>query len=306
MLARVGTKDDLNHKNYIYEPKLDGVRAICDCTKNAVTLISRNDIDITARYPELDIRKYINASSAVLDGEIVVFDKNGRPSFQLLQGRDLLENTEKIEGMNNKLPVTYIVFDILMKDGKSLIHLPLLERKKILAATVKDVPDLFEVIPYTHDGPRLWRIMMHHKYEGVMAKIENGLYYPGQRQRVWLKIKPVQTIEAIIIGYTAERRAISALALGIYEKGVLRYLGKVGTGFNEESIAKLHTILSKIKRVSPPCPAPDLKDITWVSPRYVGEFKYLEITREKRLRVPVFLHLRKDKGPKECTLESQI
>lgn len=306
MLAKIGSHNDLTRADYIFEPKLDGIRALCDVTKNSITLISRNGINITARYPELAIRKYIKATTAILDGEIIAYDKHNRPNFQLLQSRDLLQDTTKIEKEPAIAPVTYIIFDILMKNGESLVHLPLLERKKILAATITELPDVFEVIPYTHDGPRLWRIMMRHKFEGVMAKEKDALYYPGQRRPVWLKIKPINNIEAIIIGYTAERRAVSALALGIYDQGVLRYFGKVGTGFSEDMVKKLHTMLAKITRASPACPAPDLDNIHWVRPLYVAEFKYLEITRQKRLRHAVFLHIRKDKKPKECTLESQI
>lgn len=293
MNAHIGSKDDLNRKDMIFEPKYDGIRALCYVNKS-MKFISRNGIDRTAKHPEFQqFRKKIKAHTCILDGEIVAYDKNGRPDFSLLQ-----RGGGKLE---------FVVFDILMKEGKILTALPLTERKKILAQTVTNGMKLKRVVSY-RDGKKLWRRIVPRGFEGVMAKTTDGHYYPGKRSFVWLKIKALQTVDCVIVGYTQKKRLLSSLVVALYDrKGELHYIGHVGTGFSEETVASLHKKLSKIKIQKKPI-ANDpvrLEHIQWISPRYVAEVSYLEFTRHKRLRAPAFERLRSDKKPKECTFSAQ-
>jgi len=292
MNARIGSIKDLNKPDdFIYEPKMDGIRALCH-TNSDIKLISRNNINLTPKYPELDFRKNIKAKTCVLDGEIVAYNKKGNPEFNLLQLGHAAH---------------YVVFDILSKDGKDLTHLPLSERKVILDKTVIDGSNI-EKIFFTHDGKALWRIALKKKLEGVMAKEFSAQYYSGLRSSVWLKIKSFNTLDCIIIGYTSGKRIISSLALGIYDSQKnLKYIGKVGTGFSFEFLDKLYSKLTKLRvKKSPLEYEIKEKDINWVSPKLVCEVKYVEITRDVKLRSPVFLRLRTDKTPAECILSDQI
>lgn len=295
MLCMLGDKRDLIHKGYIYEPKLDGIRAICYVSPKGVKLITRNGIDITNQFPEFNFAKRIKATSCVIDGEIVAYDKKGHPDFNLLQNRAI-----------SGVPATFVVFDILEKNGKSLVHLPLLERKKILESTLKD-GDGLEVIVHSTDGKKLWKYAKKFHLEGVIAKQADERYYTGRRVNHWIKIKFTKELECVIIGFTQDKRHVSSLALGLYQRGKLYYVGKVGTGFSQEDVADLYkkfqTVLAKKTYAINDDTAP--KGIIWIKPKFVADIKYFQMTRDKRLRGPVYLHLRKDKKPHQCTF-SQI
>lgn len=215
MLATIGSTDDLDQDGLIYEPKLDGIRALCKVNQG-LKFISRNGNDITKDYPEFQFREAINATSALLDGEIVVFDEQGNVRFELWQ-----------QGYE----ATYVVFDILNYNGKDLCRLPLGERKKILDEVVIDTPFLQKCF-YTSKGKQLWAEIRKRSMEGVMAKEVESLYYPGKRKSVWRKIKSYNTLEAVIIGYTTRKRVLSSLLLGIYDGDALRYIVDNSPGMN--------------------------------------------------------------------------
>ncbi|MBI2774690.1 hypothetical protein HYX58_01650 [Candidatus Dependentiae bacterium] len=293
MNAHMGTLDDLKNKNFIFEPKLDGIRALCYVNEKC-DFISRNDINLSGRFPELlTIRRNIKARECILDGEIVAYDKKGIPHFSALQ--------------KGGKP-TYVVFDILLKNGKSLVHLPLMERKKILNKTIVENARLEKTF-FTRDGRTLWKEMVKKKMEGVMAKDPEAPYHPGIRSRVWLKIKLFNTIDCVIVGFTTAKRAISSLALGLYDTDQeLYYIGKVGTGFNEKDMEELETKLTPLKidtRPTENAPVIAGKKIQWVKPRTVCEVTFLQFTSIRYLRASVFIRLRTDKKPKQCTFRSQ-
>lgn len=295
MLCKLGDKRDLRHTGYIFEPKLDGIRVLCSVSPRGIRLITRNGIDITHQFPEFTFHHKIKARSCVLDGEIVAYDKKGHPDFNLLQNR-----------ATSGVDATLVVFDILQKDGKELINLPLLERKKILESIARDGGGL-EVIVHSNDGQKLWKAAKKNHLEGVIAKQADERYYPGKRVNHWIKIKFTKELECVIIGFTQEKRHVSSLALGLYQRGKLYYVGKVGTGFSEEDIADLYErfktlVVAKSAAINAKT-AP--KTIIWIKPKLVADIKYFQMTRDKRLRGPVYLHLRKDKKPQECTF-SQI
>ncbi len=292
MNAKIGDIGYLDKQGYIYEPKLDGYRALC-YVDGDLTFMSRNDKNLTAAYPELlHFRQNIHAHSAILDGEIVAYDQQGNPNFALLQ-----------QGKQ----ASYVVFDILMKDDASLISKPLLERKAILSSTVVDGEGI-EKIFYTTKGHALWDEIKKRKIEGVMAKKANGLYYPDKRIDTWVKIKLVNTIDCVIIGYLAGKRVIASLALGLYDEvGNLVYIGNVGTGFAEQMTTELASMLKNITvtSLSVKNEAVLPRNIILVKPVLVAEIKYLEMTPYGMLRASVFLRLRNDKLPNECTFLNQ-
>lgn len=326
MNARIGTLDDLERNSlpqkasgeqsleqvsleqvsleepgWIYEPKLDGIRALCYIDKSGrgkakVRFISRNDLDLTDKYPELAIADCIQAETCVLDGEIVAYDAKGIPRFSLLQ-----------QGHS----ATYVIFDVLFCDGTTLTNMPLLERKDMLHTIVKETKKCkctCPLVPYTYDGKALWKEAKKHGLEGVMAKQADSLYYPGKRKGVWLKIKLFSTMDCVIVGFTQKKRIVSSLALGIYDNNELRYIGKVGTGFSLSFLSELYPKLKRLARKTNPTvnkdDSPD-DGISWVRPELVAEVKYLEVTKAGMLRSPVFERLRFDKEPQDCTLKSQ-
>lgn len=295
MLCMLGDKRDLVHENYLYEPKLDGIRAICYVTSKGIKLFTRNGIDITNQFPEFTFIKNIKASSCVLDGEIVAYQKKGKPDFNLLQNR-------AISGVQ----ATFVVFDILEKNRKSLVHLSLIERKKILESTLTDGNGL-ELIAHTSDGKALWKFAKKQHMEGVIAKQVDQPYYAGRRVHHWIKIKFTKELECVIIGFTQEKRHVSSLALGLYQGKKLYYVGKVGTGFSEQDVADLYKKFQALLAKKSPAINADsaAKNIIWIKPKCVADIKYFQMTRNKRLRGPVYLHLRTDKKPRACTF-SQV
>ena len=307
MLARTAGTEALETKGFLFEPKLDGTRAICYKSDGGrLRFVNRRNADMTSRYSEFSFAKDIKAKTAVLDGEVVVYDANGNPSFTLLQRREQTSDKTLVGIRSVEHPATYVVFDILEKDGKDLTGLALSQRKKILDETVPGGKSLQKMF-YTRDGPGLWKEILKRKLEGVVAKDPESKYYPGVRAPVWLKIKYLKTIDCIIVGYTSEKRAISALALAAYVEGKLRYIGRsVGKGFTEDFLEELHHRLEKIETKEASVKYLGEKDIHWVRPELVCEVSFLMLTKDRIMRAPVFLRMREDKRPEDCILEEQV
>jgi len=288
MLAKIASKDYLGKPGYIYEPKLDGIRALMHISEKKIWFRSRNNKDLTERFSNAQLSgmmQSIKAKSCIIDGEIVAFDKKGNPDFNLLQ--------------NQGSPV-FVAFDIIEKDGKDLKGLSLLQRKDILGKTVIDREDL-QTNYFTQDGKKLWHSVKKRKLEGVMAKKSDSIYLE-ERSDNWLKIKLVSTIDCIIIGFTQEKRKISSLALGLYENKEIIYVGKVGTGFSEKFIEDFSANLEKSAKSYKSILRHDIpKGVILVKPEYVAEIEYLEFTPDRKLRAPVFKRLREDKNIAECT-----
>jgi len=287
MNAKIGAQEDLKKKDCIFEPKLDGFRALCYVNKDTA-LISRNNLTF---YYELNVRRAIKAHTCVLDGELIAFDTKGNPSFTAFQ-----------EGY----PIHYAVFDILMKNGRVLVHEPLMERKKILAQTIQQNQDI-SIIPFATNGPALWRSMMKHHMEGVMVKEKYAPYYMGKRSATWLKVKRHGSVDCVIVGYIQKKRIISSFALALYNQNKeLVYFGNVGTGMDEPLLSKLYPKLERLKTDKLPLDAATNKKIIWVKPKFACEIKYAELTRHNKFRSPVFLRLRTDKPLSECTIKDQL
>jgi len=302
------------HGDWIYELKFDGFRAIGVKSDKKVSLISRNEKTLDARFPEIvNAMKNLPVRECVIDGEIVALDEEGRSSFQLLQALEM-------EG--RKSPLRFYVFDLLQLDGKSLLQLPLEERKQLLAKLCESVGD---PIRYSGeiggDAKSLLAEVKRRGLEGLIGKQRKSVYEPGRRSGAWIKLKCANEQEFVIGGYTppaGSRKHFGAILVGYYEDGSLKFAGKVGTGFTAKTLSILHMKFLEEERDD--CPFVDLpskqngkwvqgitpsmmKKMHWVSPKFVAEIKFAEWTRDKKLRAPVFLGLREDKNAREVTRE---
>ncbi|MGB8191189.1 MAG: DNA ligase D [Chitinophagaceae bacterium] len=297
MLASLGD-DAFDNSNWIFELKWDGYRAIAEVNKKNVRLYSRNGLSFNERYPVLaDELKQLNLR-AVLDGEVVVFNEEGRPDFQKLQHYD----------DNRHLPLVYYVFDILSLNNKDLKHLPLIERKSILLNTLLQTETIRYSDHVEENGNAFFEQVKKSNLEGIMAKKADSIYVTGVRTKEWLKIKHTHTREAVIAGYTegrGSRKHFGALILGEFRNKRLHYIGHTGTGFSDQKLGELWNIMQKLKADQSPFTEkiPVNGVVTWVKPELVCEIKFSEITRDGILRHPVFMRLRDDKKPVEVKPE---
>ena len=296
MLCKKAGEEVLNSSSHLFEPKLDGTRCIAEINEK-VKLLNRRRRNIARRYPLIskELKKFKNC---IFDGEIVCYNENGLPDFYLLQKREI-ESPFMVELRAKIIPATYVIFDILEKNGKSVIEMPLEERKEMLNG-IKD--EHIECIFYTENGKKLWEEVKKRNIEGVIAKEKGSKYYPGERRKEWVKIKNLKSIDVVIVGYTTFKREISSLAMALYKNDKLYYIGKVGTGFEKETIEYL---LKKIEESDKPVVANPEKasQVIWVKPYFVAEVKYLEKTKDNELRTPSLIRLREDKPVEECTFE---
>jgi len=304
MLAKAA-EVSFSSKDWIFEVKWDGIRAI-SYVNDKLTIRSRNDKELKDNFPELE-ELTILVRNAVLDGEIVVM-KEGKADFQTLLERSRLMSARDIEYMARNSPATYIVFDMLEESGKSLIDLPLIERKNVLRQTLKEGKHVILSMYVEDEGEAYFEEAVKKGVEGIMAKRKDSRYLPGVRNESWLKIKKLHTCDCGIFGYTAGEGARSgsfgALILGLYEKGKPVYVGKVGTGFSENTLAELMRLFEDLQVSEKTLEGVDVPEkITWLRPELVCEIAFQEVTRDYRLRMPRFHFLRSDKAPVECTVD---
>jgi bifunctional non-homologous end joining protein LigD len=293
--------------NWLFEPKLDGLRALAFIREGKVTLLSRNANDITAQYPALVGELAAQpVAQMLLDGEIVALDEDGLPSFERLQQRMHLTRPADIQRQDAQTPVLYFVFDLLYLDGFDLTKVLLLQRKATLAQALLPSSTIRYVDHVDGDGDEAYRQAVKLGLEGVVGKRRDWAYEAGKRSRAWLKVKGVLTAEFVVGGYSqgsGERAAtFGALLLGYYDDGRLVYAGNVGSGFDQ---AGLKEILERLKGLrserSPFADQPALGKTkpVWVRPHLVAEVKFAQWTREGRLRAPAFLRLREEIRPRD-------
>lgn len=309
MLAQLGRPSDLKRADYIWEPKLDGTRALVYKGGAQVRILNRRQKWIEHRYPEFaNLAEDILPHECVLDGEIVVFSRSGKPDFRLLQEREHQETPERIEILARIHPATVVVFDILIVDQKPLFETPLLERKKILAESVRE-SERIKVCYYTSDGEQLWEASKRIGLEGIMGKRKFSTYQIGVRSHEWLKIKNLKTADLVIVGYTPgegqRKDFFGALALGAYSRGKLVFMGKVGTGFDEDFLKYFTRELKKLEVKEKPVDENPPYEVGWVRPELVCEVRYMELTSDLKLRAPSFKGLRFDKAPEECEVPEE-
>jgi bifunctional non-homologous end joining protein LigD len=306
--------------DWLYELKFDGVRAIAVKNGNKVNLLSRNENKLHARFREIaEAVKRLPIQECVIDGEVVALDEEGRSSFQLLQALEM-------EG--RKSPICFYVFDLLQLKGRSLIKLPLTQRKEILAKICEGVEDPIRFSgEIGSDASKLLAEIKRRGLEGIVGKQRDSVYEPGRRSGAWIKLKCVNEQEFVIGGYTppgGSRKYFGAILVGYYKNkkkgdGSLLFAGKVGSGFTGKTLSILHKKFQSEARKD--CPFADLpskqggqwvqgitpsmmRKMHWVNPVFVAQIKFAEWTRDGKLRQPVFLGLREDKKAAEVTRES--
>jgi bifunctional non-homologous end joining protein LigD len=315
MLAQHSDKP-FNNVDWIFEVKWDGVRAILLRNKaNGITEIqSRNGKNITHRYPEIlkaiDSVIMKNNESIVLDGEIVVLNKEGIPDFQQHQRRMSVESQRDIEFLSSKIPATYFVFDILYIDGKSLEELDLVDRRKILDAVIAEGSKRICISEYIEEkGKALFKSVIERRLEGIVAKYKHSKYRQGVRSYAWLKIKGLLTQDCVVIGYTKgegnRQDYFGSLILAIYDKGKLRFIGHSGSGFGFDQLEETLRLMQRFRTDKcsvEPAPYTNNQPI-WLSPELVAEVKFSGWTQDMIMRAPIFLRFRYDKLPTECIIE---
>ena len=276
-------------EGWVFEEKYDGVRMLAYKEGRKVSLVSRNGIDRSNRYPTIarEIAK-VNAKTLLLDGEIVVFDARRVSRFQLLQ--------------QGKGTVQFAVFDCLHKDGKDLRRETLSARRKVLEQAVKSSATVGIAKRLASDGLAAFEIATKRGLEGLIGKDTSTPYREG-RSTAWLKVKINQQEELVIGGFTppeGSRRHFGALLLGAFRGRELRYVGKVGTGFNQQILRSLHKKMKTLTRQSSPFSSETgEKSVTFISPKLVAQIAFTERTKNGKLRHPVYLGLRDDKSASE-------
>jgi len=288
-------------KDYIYEVKWDGIRALIAVEDGQVTIRTRNHNDITKQFPELHVvDKAFRANCGLFDAEIVCLDPDGRPVFKRVINRLMTSGDAAIQKMQKTNPVVCYVFDCLYLDGRPLINEPLVKRKEWLKDAMRmDTP--YRVSEFVDDGESLFEAAKVHSLEGIMAKRRDSKYYPGKRNDCWQKVKVRQACECRVIGYTQGKgdRAQTFGALHIAEliDDELHSRGKVGTGFDDATMKEILKELKKNKEIKKPKVVGKLLDekiSTWLEPATIVEVNYSKLTPDKMFREPVFVRLRPD------------
>jgi DNA ligase D-like protein (predicted ligase) len=303
MLAVLGKA--FSSKGWIFEPKIDGARCIAYISDNKVELKNRRMRSITYRYPEIIRGLKQSTGDCVLDGEMAVMDK-GIPSFATLAIREQQIQETRINYLSENLPASFIVFDILYKGQKNLMDRPLSERKSILKEGLQE-SDVVTIIDYLpEDGKAYFKAALGMGLEGIMAKRLDSPYQPGVRSKYWIKIKKQLTLDLVVGGYTpgqGQRQPyFGALVLGAYDSGKLKYIVRVGSGFSTMELKEISSEFVPMDE-SPFFNPITTKGVRWLKPEIVVEVEALEVSKRGNLRAPVFLRIRNDKSPKECTID---
>jgi bifunctional non-homologous end joining protein LigD len=307
MLATL-VDEPFSDPDWLFETKWDGVRAVCFIKNGKSRFISRNQIEMTAQYPELaDIAQSIHGSSVILDGEIVALDENGVSRFQLLQRRLGRKNAGEIQRLAATTRIAFYVFDVLYLDGFDLMGCKLIDRKEKLEQILRPSKNIRYSDHIIGEGEKLFAEIAKVPLEGMIAKRLESKYVQ-RRSSDWLKIKTIQQSEVVIGGYTQPRNSreyFGALVVGLYRDGKLHYVAHVGGGFNHQTLAQTYKLMQPLKTKD--CPFVDIpktnEPVQWVKPKLVAQVKFSEWTADGRMRHPVFLGLRQDKKPEECVFE---
>jgi bifunctional non-homologous end joining protein LigD len=301
------TKDRFSDPQWLFERKLDGERLLAFRDALGVRLLTRNDRDVTATFPEVaDALRAQEAEGFVVDGEVVAF-RDGQTSFSMLQQR--LGVAHPAAGLVGDYPVFYYIFDVLFAGGQDIRGLPQRERKERLRALLDFTGPLRYTEHRSGDGEAFYRQACVDGWEGLIAKQADAPYAEG-RTRNWLKFKCISGQEFVVGGYTdpqGSRQGLGALLVGYYDAdGQLTYAGKVGTGFSTASLRSLHESLSALERDTSPFAQgkPPKAGVHWAEPRMVAQIEFAEWTTDGLLRQPRFEGLRDDKDAVEVVRET--
>jgi bifunctional non-homologous end joining protein LigD len=314
------TKEPFSAPDWYFEPKLDGVRAIAFIDGNKVKLNSRRGLDTTKQYPEVadDLSLQVERQM-VVDGEIVAMDERGVPSFQQIQQRLGLQREADIRKMAADLPVFYFVYDLLYVDGYDLRCVPLSDRKTLLKQRLLPTSHVLLLDHFEEEGEEAYEAALTLGMEGVMAKRRDSLYESGKRSKAWLKVKGTSEDEFVIGGFTGgaggRNSTFGSVLVGQYtDDGKLVYVGHVGTGFNDRTLATLRKRLEDLKTDQSPFDVMEPgtmrfarptknQPTTWVKPELVAAVEFAEWTNDGHLRAPSFKGMREDKAPRDVQRE---
>jgi DNA ligase D-like protein (predicted ligase)/DNA ligase D-like protein (predicted polymerase)/DNA ligase D-like protein (predicted 3'-phosphoesterase) len=308
MLAMTAEKPP-GSSEYIYEVKWDGIRALISLDEGQIRIRGRNGTDLTKQFPELHSVEDFRATAALFDGEIVCLEADGRPNFRDVIHRMQQKAESGIERARAKHPAVCYLFDCLYLDGRPIVNDPLTRRREWLEDAIKK-GGAYRVSETVEDGTAFFEAVKQMGLEGIMAKQRSSPYQPGRRSESWIKIKARRTAEWIIIGYTRGKgdrtQSFGALHLAQGAAGDLKYVGKVGGGFDERSLRAVTAELKDLTVIRRPIKQKPLDDSqsTWVEPKLVCEVQYASVTPDGLLREPVFVRLRPDLAARELMGES--
>jgi bifunctional non-homologous end joining protein LigD len=288
-----------NHPDWMWEPKLDGYRVLAFLDGKKVTLRSRRGLDLSASFPRLTEELSGQAAGTmILDGEVVAFDASGRPSFNALQNRVQAKSASELAAAERDVPVLYYCFDLLHFAGVDLRGRPYRDRRRYLAQCLLPTARV-KLVHALEDGRTLHQAALESGFEGVVGKRKESRYESGRRSSAWLKVKPTQSDDFVIGGYTRGKRSrtsLGSLLVGTFDKGKLRFASHVGSGLDDRAVTLLRKKLEPLERQT--CPfaeEPELPNpTTWVEPDIVAEVKFHSWTPDGHLRAPVFLRVRDD------------
>lgn len=313
MLATSGTLGLLAGREWALEWKWDGIRVLARADGGGIRLLSRRGNDVTATYPELDGLPRVLRGDALVDGEIVALDDDGRPSFERMQQRMNLARPREIERVMAAVPVRLLLFDVLEIAGSSVVELPYRRRRELLERLMRPRAGVPIEMPATASGTpeEAFEESRRLGLEGLVAKRPDSPYRPGVRSEDWVKLKLTRSQEVVIGGYRkgsgTRTGHIRSLLVGIPGDHGLEYAGRVGSGFREVELDRLLERLGDLQQSTPPfldVPAVDARDAVWVRPELVGEIEFGEWTRTGVARHPRWRGLRPDKSPDEVVRES--
>jgi bifunctional non-homologous end joining protein LigD len=312
-MMAVLTAKPFDDDEWLFEVKWDGHRCLANLG-TATRLTSRTRRDMTAQFPELiDMHRQLAARNAVVDGEIVALDRNGRPSFERMQDR-FHRTPEELARNKGRVPVQFLAFDLLWLDGRSLLDLPLVERRARLNEVLVETRDIRLSQVVEGDGKRFFEQVRELELEGIVAKRAASPYRPGIRSPDWRKIKALCLQDCVVVGWTPGKggraATLGSLLLAVYDDGRLRYAGNVGTGFTHAFLADL---LERLQELQVPTPmfegfegTPRPRGARFVRPELVCEVEYLKWTQDDKLRAASFKGLRPDKPPTDARREHPV
>ncbi len=303
MLARTGSPFDSDR--HLFEIKWDGIRVLAFFGNGIARLQGRKLTNATARYPEVVTALERLPGEGILDGEVIVLDDDGRPNFQRVLIREQTASRDSALHQARQHPVVYVAFDLLYRDGEPLFDRPLEERKRLLSDLLKEPPSpIVENTYVMRQGKALFKQADERGLEGVLAKVLKSRYLCGERSKDWVKLKVRRRTDAVLVGIVREHRTrrVKSLVLGVYQNDALVWLGNVGSGLDQKTVAELDTELAPLKAERPTNFAAEAPgEIDWLKPALVLRVEYAELTMENRLRHPVFIGFVK-KDPRECEL----
>ena len=302
MLAEIG-EAPFDKPGWMWEPKLDGYRVLAFIDSNGVRLRSRKGLELAATFPGLAAELGKQAvDGMIVDGELVAFDAEGRPSFGALQERAQLKTPTDIAAADRKLPVVFVAFDLPFFAGIDLRASAYADRRRYLSQCLLPSSKV-QLVHASEEGVALAQAAAASGFEGVIGKRIDSRYETGKRSNCWLKVKPTRTEDFVIGGYTqgkGSRAALGAIIVGYWEGGKLRYASHVGSGFDDRTLTTLKAKLEGLKTRERPFDIEPEKNgpPTWVEPKLVAEVEFHSWTSDGRLRAPVFKRLRDDLAAK--------